>query len=210
LGYPAGPVIEQCAKKGNKDALPFPLPMTSTKTFDLSFSGLKTSAKNTHKEITKNRPLTRQELYDFCASIQYAVFRHIIYKMSKILEQKKYSQVWLGGGVAANTKLRQMIRTELKKQNQKGQNQQPDISISIDVTAANQLKTSCKQPAKRLLVPYTKRLTMDNAAMIGIVAGCKLEQGEVVADTKNLERKPRWRLDEVYIGHAPLSHCKCS
>ncbi len=37
LGYPAGPVVEHLAKKGNPKSFSFPLPMTTHKTFDMSF-----------------------------------------------------------------------------------------------------------------------------------------------------------------------------
>ncbi len=138
LGYPAGPVIEEFAKLGNPKAIPFPLPMTTTKDASMSFSGLKTAARNMIEEKTKEKPLTKQEVYDFCASIQYSVFRHIVYKLNTLISNKKYRELWLGGGVAANMELRRMIREAAKKQ-------------SITVRA-----------------PYTRRLCQDNAAMIGI------------------------------------------
>lgn len=169
LGYPAGPVIEQFAKLGNPKAYEFPLPMTTSRDFNLSFSGLKTFARNLITRLTTDTktntlPLSQQMTYDLCASAQYAIFRHITYKMNKILEQYPVKEIWLGGGVAANMNLRQSIRTVHKK-------------------------TSLP-----LRVPYTKKLTVDNAAMIGIVASFKLDKKEFVENIESLERVPRMKI----------------
>ncbi len=148
LGYPAGPTIEQFAKLGNPKAFPFPLPMTTTNDANTSFSGLKTAARNMIEEKTKEKPLTKQEIYDFSASIQYAVFRHIIYKMNTLLSVTKYHEIWFGGGVAANMELRRMLRETAKKH------------------------------GIHLRVPYTRRLCQDNAAMIGLVGAQKNDRNE--------------------------------
>lgn len=173
LGYPAGPVIEQFAKLGNSKAYQFPIPMTTSGDFNLSFSGLKTQARNNIEKLTKNGPLTAQETYDFCASFQFAVFRHITYKLEKILEKYPVNEVWLGGGVAANMELRRMLRATLK---------------NIRVLAYSHTRKFL------LKVPYTKKLTVDNAAMIGVAAGFKLEKKELVEDPDALERVPRMKL----------------
>ncbi|MCA9368937.1 MAG: tRNA (adenosine(37)-N6)-threonylcarbamoyltransferase complex transferase subunit TsaD [Pseudomonadales bacterium] len=165
LGYPAGPVIEEFAKQGNPKAIEFPLPMTSSGDYNMSFSGLKTFARNTLEEITKEKALNKQQIYDFCASAQYSVFRHIMYKLSKLIEKEKYAEIWLGGGVASNTTLRRMIRETIK----------PD--------------------GLQLKVPYTRRLNQDNGAMIGIVASYKLESANENNGTKKIDRKPRWKIE---------------
>ena len=75
----------------------------------------------------------------------------------------------MGGGVASNVALRGAIRKTLK-------------------------------PYKlQLKVPYSKRLCSDNAAMIGIAAGFKLERGEIKTnvDISQVERKPRWEIDQI-------------
>lgn len=144
LGYPAGPVIEQFAKLGNENAYSFPLPLTQTKTYDLSFSGLKTYTRNLLEEMTKERPLQKQDIYDLCASIQKAVFRHICYKLNTILKNEKYTEIWIGGGVAANIQIRTKIRKNVRELFGK---------------------------KVRVRVPYSRTLCGDNAAMIGVVAG---------------------------------------
>ncbi|MBP9781763.1 tRNA (adenosine(37)-N6)-threonylcarbamoyltransferase complex transferase subunit TsaD [Candidatus Woesebacteria bacterium] len=144
LGYPAGPVVEQLAKLGNPQKYEFPLPMTTTHDFNLSFSGMKTFARRFIETNWSVTPPTKQEIYDFCASLQYSIFRHICYKLNKVLlKYPNIQSVWLGGGVAANVTLRKMLRQTLRSL----PHQQRHLT----------LKT-----------PYTKRLCMDNAGMIGI------------------------------------------
>ncbi len=169
LGYPAGPIIEQFAKLGHPKAFTFPLPMTTSGDFNLSFSGLKTAARNMLETLEATEPLNKTQIYDFCASFQYAVFRSICYKLDKILTTHQINEVWLGGGVAANMELRRMLRQRIK-----------DFSQKTDPKQTLPFRT-----------PYTKKLCSDNAAMIGVVAGFKLERGEVVEDLTTLERQPR-------------------
>lgn len=165
LGYPAGPVIETFAKEGNPKAVTFPLPMTTSGDYNMSFSGLKTFARNTLEEITKHRPLEKQETYDFCASSQYAIFRHIMHKLNKLLEKHLFTEIWLGGGVASNITLRRMIRETIKPYR---------LTLSV---------------------PYTRKLNMDNGAMIGIAASYKLASGQFLPDTTGIERKPRLTIE---------------
>lgn len=165
LGYPAAPVIEELARRGDPQAIKFPLPLTHIQTFDLSFSGLKTFARNLLAKMEAHQPLSQKQIYDFSASVQYAVFRHIIYKLNKVIQIYQVQEIWLGGGVAANTELRR------------------------------QLRTTIRPFGLQLKVPYSKRLCMDNAAMIGVAAGFKLERGETTID--KIDRKPRWPLSSL-------------
>lgn len=176
LGYPAGPTIEKFAKLGDPKKVEFPLPMTTIKTFDMSFSGLKTFARNYLEANFGKASLKKQDVYDFCASAQYGVFRHIIYKLNKVLERYEIKEIWLGGGVAANTQLRKMIRSAIKES----------------------AKTVGQNPTKKIKfrTPFTNKLCMDNAAMIGLVASYKFKRKEFVKDPSALDRKPRWRINQ--------------
>ena len=71
LGYPGGPVIDRLAKNGNPKGVPFTLPMGHTKSFELSFSGIKTQVAARVRE--HGLPKTESELADTCASFQAAV-----------------------------------------------------------------------------------------------------------------------------------------
>ena len=176
LGYPAGPVIEQLAKQGNSHAYTFPLPMTTVKNYNLSFSGLKTYARNLLEEIEEKGGLNKTQICDFTASAQRSIFRHIIYKLNKLLDDYEVNEIWLGGGVAANVELRKMIRTLLKKRSRNA-------------------GEKTKKPLP-LRIPYTKKLCADNAAMIGLVAGYKFQNSEVLVQPEKLDRRPRWKIGE--------------
>jgi N6-L-threonylcarbamoyladenine synthase len=176
LGYPAGAVIEEFAKLGDEKKYEFPLPMTESRDYNLSFSGMKTFARNLISKLeeeAKNEGkvgLDKQTIYDLCASAQYGVFRHILHKLEKILIKENIKEIWLGGGVAANQTLRKLLRF---KANQHG---------------------------LVFRAPYTKKLCADNAAMIGLVAAKKLDRGEVVIGPRaisKIDRKPRWHIDEA-------------
>jgi N6-L-threonylcarbamoyladenine synthase len=138
--------VEKLAKKGDKNRFPFPLPMTNTKTFDMSFSGLKTHSKRLIKNLIVEEKLTKQIINDFCACLQEGVFNHIIYKLEKLLAEVTVSELWLGGGVAANLILRTKLRT---------------LAKSRQLT---------------FRAPYSKKLTGDNAAMIAVTASYLLER----------------------------------
>jgi len=140
LGYPAGPVIEEFAKLGSDHAFEFPLPMTTSRDFNLSFSGLKTAARNKLEDLEAQNHLTKTQIYNFSASFQKAVFRSITYKLNKILLKYQINEIWLGGGVACNMTLRRKMRQAIKPY------------------------------GLELRVPYSKKLCTDNAAMIGIAA----------------------------------------
>ncbi len=167
LPYPAGATIEKLAEQGNPQKYVFPLPMTTSGNYNLSFAGMKTSVKNMVKKMQEDHELSEQEKIDLCASFQYSVFRAITYKLQKIQNEYHFSTVFFGGGVACNMALRQAIK---------------------DVTGVP------------LYVPYSKKLCQDNAAMIGLVAGFKLEQGEVLKSTEEIakvERLPDWKVDGI-------------
>lgn len=191
LGYPAGPLVETFAKKGRADQFSFPRAMTGQANFDLSFSGVKTFARNLIAQLETEKKLTRQTIYDLSRGLQDAVFAQIIYKLERILLSSDLQngvypsrdflrhladgqapltpikEIWLGGGVAANISLRQAIRRLLHKY----------------------YLQSGKKIKLQLRVPYSKKLCGDNAAMIGVVAGYKLARGEF-AKVGEIEREP--------------------
>lgn len=175
LGYPAGAVIEEFAKLGDAKKYEFPLPMTESRDYNLSFSGMKTFARNLISKLEQEAQeqgkigLDKQTIYDLCASAQYGVFRHIMHKLDKILAKENVKEIWLGGGVAANQTLRKLLRF---KSNQHG---------------------------LAFKAPYSKKLCADNAAMIGVVAAKKLERGEVIIGPRaiaKVDRQPRWHIGE--------------
>lgn len=181
LGYPAGPIIEKLAMTGDPNKYKFPLPMTTSKDYNLSFSGIKTFARNLIEKINQNEGMNKTQTIDFCASFQKAVFRHISYKLSKILHDYEIREIWLGGGVASNIDLRKNIRQTIKK------------------FEKNKVANGTQQTNQKIIfrAPYTKKLCADNGAMIGVTAFYKVLKRNSSGFTKeaSIDRKPNWKID---------------
>ena len=102
LGYPGGPEIQKAAKKGNPSSFSFPRPMIQDKSFDMSFSGLKTAVLYATKEVDK----TDKNICDIAASFQSAITDVLVHELILSAENKKIDCIVLAGGVAANDELR--------------------------------------------------------------------------------------------------------
>jgi N6-L-threonylcarbamoyladenine synthase len=113
LGYPGGPAIDRLAKIGDAKAVPLTLPMGHTRSFDMSFSGIKTQVAALVRE--NGIPKDEKALADVCASFQAAVTSVLAKKLALAAQQEGVKTVVLGGGVAANRELRQRV-TELAAQ----------------------------------------------------------------------------------------------
>ena len=107
LGYPGGPVIDRLARSGDPKAVPFTLPMGHTKSFELSFSGIKTQVAARVRE--HGIPATESELAGVCASFQAAVTSVLAKKLVAAAVQEGVRTVVIGGGVAANRELRSRV-----------------------------------------------------------------------------------------------------
>jgi len=110
LGYPGGPVIAARAAMvdgpGSMVDGPnkLPRPMINDDNFDFSFSGLKTAVLN----IVKNTKLTNSLITNQLAyEIQEAITDVLIKKTLKAAEKYKVKSILVGGGVAANQRLRE-------------------------------------------------------------------------------------------------------
>lgn len=101
LGYPGGPAIDKLAVKGDREGVRFPRPMVGDGTLDVSFSGLKTAVVN---HVRKN-PSVRTE--DVAASFQEAVVDVLVTKVQAAVREVGAKGMCLGGGVAANSRLRE-------------------------------------------------------------------------------------------------------
>ena len=110
LGYPGGPMIDRLASGGDATAVPLTLPMGHTKSFELSFSGIKTQVAARVRQ--HGIPGTAKELADTCASFQTAVTSVLAKKLIAAAVQEDVRTVVIGGGVAANRELRARV-TEL-------------------------------------------------------------------------------------------------
>ena len=99
LGYPGGPVIDRLARDGDPGAIAFPRAMRDAG-LDFSFSGLKTAVVN----HTRAHPDVAVE--DVAASFQEAVVDVLVAKARRAADEVGAAGMALGGGVAANSRLR--------------------------------------------------------------------------------------------------------
>jgi len=104
LDFPGGPVIDKLSREGNATAYRFPRPMLRNKTYDFSFSGLKTSVINMFKDkVAAGKKLP---LADIAASFQEAVVDVLVTKTLRAAGEKGVSTISVTGGVSANSRLR--------------------------------------------------------------------------------------------------------
>jgi N6-L-threonylcarbamoyladenine synthase len=102
LEYPGGPAIDRLARSGDPTAIDFPRAMRND-TLDFSFSGLKTSVMN---HVRKHPDA---DTADVVASFQAAVVDVLVEKARRAAAQVGATGLVLGGGVAANSVLREQL-----------------------------------------------------------------------------------------------------
>ena len=105
-------------------------------------------------------PYTRQFIADFAKSFEKAVITMLMRRLERAIVQYQPKMVLLGGGVVSNTAIRAAARKK------------------------------AKEFGLRVVIPYSKKLFTDNAAMIGVTAWHKARRGEFVEDLDSLDRKP--------------------
>lgn len=172
LGYPGGPVISDFAKRNRKNIsieffkknngyyakiqsvnkniqlpeLVLPVPMANSNDLNLSFSGLKTAFGDLYKKLNERDLVNKDVIMALCNLVEAVAYEQILLKIQKILVTNEIQELWLGGGVVASARFKSLIRNIGRKHNLK------------------------------LRVPFSKRLTTDNAAMIGVVANFRLNK----------------------------------
>ncbi len=109
LGYPAGPQIDKLAKLGNPEAFKFTKPRVDGLNF--SFSGFKTAVLYfVQKQVKLNPDFIEENLNDICASIQYTIIGILTDKLKKAVTETGISHIAIGGGVSANSGIRQALK----------------------------------------------------------------------------------------------------
>ena len=109
LGFPGGPLIDRAAQEGgNPEAIAFPRGLTGPRDapFDFSFSGLKTAVARWIE--AKQRAGEPVPVADVAASFQEAVVDVLTRKALRACKENGVDHLLLGGGVAANSRLRAM------------------------------------------------------------------------------------------------------
>ncbi len=107
LGFPGGPAIDVMARQGDPHAIRFPRAMEDSGDFDFSMSGLKTAVlRYVQAERSAGGDI---DLADLAASFQEAIVDVQVRKTLAAAEKLGVGTVLLGGGVVANTRLRERV-----------------------------------------------------------------------------------------------------
>jgi len=170
FGYPGATILEKFAKEGDPEKYKLPVPLINDRIKNrFSYSGLKTAFIRLYESI-KNP--TKQDVCDLAATFQNTAFTHVTnvleYQISTYHLSLKPYHLLFGGGVSNNIELRKRLRKV------------------------------CKKHGITLHVPYSKKLTGDNAAMIGVCAYLKLTTDNLPLTTffdyPSIDRNPKLSL----------------
>ena len=113
LGYPGGPALERLAAGGSRTAHAFPVGLRGASTRDFSFAGVKTSLLYTVREL--GEPIAASARADLAASYQEAIVRPLAERLIAAAQDAGVPAVSLGGGVAANGRLRELVRERAER-----------------------------------------------------------------------------------------------
>jgi N6-L-threonylcarbamoyladenine synthase len=104
LGYPGGPAIDRLAREGDPEAFAFP--RSAPGELDFSFSGLKTSLLYAIRDLGDS---SEERAADLAASYQRAIVDALVGRTATALERTGIERLAIGGGVAANSELREAV-----------------------------------------------------------------------------------------------------
>ena len=159
LGFPGGPKIQKLAEAGkNYIELPY-----TVKGMDIALSGILTNLKQKVES-------SKYSIEDLSYSMQETVFAMLIEVAERALAYTNKKELLLAGGVACNSRLKEMARKMCEGRIKK----------------------------TKLFVPDNSLLT-DNGAMIAYAGEVMFKSGIKVLDISKLDIKPRQRTDEVDI-----------
>lgn len=114
LPYPGGPLVDKYAQLGNPKAFPFTKPKVPN--LDFSFSGLKTAILYfIQKKKQENPNFIDENINDICASIQYTIIEILMDKLKLAVKETGIKQIAIGGGVSANSGIRNTLKEAEKK-----------------------------------------------------------------------------------------------
>lgn len=109
LEYPGGPKIDKLAKEGKKH---YELPTPKVDGLNFSFSGLKNATLQLVKKLERNGEEVNTA--DLAYAFQEVALKSLINKTKKALEEYPCKMFVIAGGVAANSRLRQLVEEEIK------------------------------------------------------------------------------------------------
>lgn len=116
LPYPGGPEVSRLARahreSGLTDEIKFPRPMIHSKDFDFSYSGLKTAVRYYVEENPIKDEVDKQKV---ARAFEDAAIECLVEKTFKAIKKYKPKRLIVGGGVSANTYLRNELISRLQK-----------------------------------------------------------------------------------------------
>ena len=108
LGYPGGPALDRLAREGDPAAFDFPRSLPG-EGLDFSFSGLKTALLYRVRDLGTEEAERRNA--DLAASYQRAIVDALVARVRQALDRQPHIDcLAIGGGVAANSWLREAVR----------------------------------------------------------------------------------------------------
>jgi len=114
LSYPGGPSIQRFAEKGQA-TIKLPSPLPKTLEGDFSFSGLKTAVLYQVQGQQNKQALLEAKWPDLAASFQDTVAKALAKSMIQNALKHEVKNIYVGGGVAANSRLREVLQYEGSK-----------------------------------------------------------------------------------------------
>ena len=176
LGYPGGPAVSKLASEHRnklqvtnnnlqeatkaenyklkivnyQKGLVFPRPILNDGTFNFSFSGLKTAVLQHVLNVRKERELTEGDKQEICAAFEDAAVDVLVKKTIRAAKKYEPKMIILAGGVAANEHLRGSLAKAISDE---------------------QLTT--------IYMPVPKKLSGDNAVMIGLAAYYHIQKDNI-------------------------------
>jgi N6-L-threonylcarbamoyladenine synthase len=158
LGFPGGPAIEKLAREGDPEAFEFPIAMTREPSLDFSFSGLKTALVYRCRKLGEAE--TRRRSADLAAGFQEAVVGQLTAKLERALRSEDHKAVALGGGVAANTPLRERVAAICEQRGLRMKLVAPELCTDNAAMIASAARFT-------EALPYPHYLSLDAAARAG-------------------------------------------
>ena len=174
LGYPGGAILEKFAHSAisgritrgvNLKSYTLPIPIVGQEGRKIFTYSGLKTAMS--RLVQSEKPLTKEKIYNLAACFQDVAFTHLVRVVSRQIQDSGFGihGLLVGGGVSANIELRKRLRKMGRKY------------------------------GMRVAFPYSKKLTGDNAAMIGVAAFFKTQRGEFI-ETDKIDRNPNAKITD--------------
>ena len=108
LGYPGGALIEELAK-GGEPRFELPVPLKGDRRLEYSFSGLKNAVRVQIEKLKEAGELDEQAMRDLARCFEDAACAHILDKLQRIFELRRFARFGVVGGASANLHLRGLL-----------------------------------------------------------------------------------------------------